>query len=180
MSDLHEDLRANGRRSGVKGFLWALFFSPGFTHLPIHRAARRLFRKGFVGKALSLLLWRLSVLMSGCYFSRMAEIGPGLRLPHPVGIIIGDDVRIGHRVSIYQHVTIGVANSAEADEGGQAYPVIGDDVTIYAGAVLIGPIHVGDGAVIGANSVVTKDVPARTVVAGIPARVIRELPSPGL
>jgi serine O-acetyltransferase len=173
MSALREDLRANGRRSGLVGLVWALVFSPGFVQILLHRASCATMRGGPPGRLLSSLIWRVSVHLSGCYFSRLAEIGPGLRLPHPVGIVIGDSVKIGRNVALYQNVTIGLAEAVE-DGSEKAYPEIGDGVTIYAGAVIIGPIRIGKGAVVGANAVVTRDVPENVTVAGVPARILHE------
>lgn len=73
--------------------------------------------------------------------------------------------RIGRNFTIFQNVTVGYSN------GGK--PQIGDNVTIYSGAVVIGPIKIGDNVEIGANAVVTKDVPSNVVVAGVPAVIIK-------
>lgn len=91
---------------------------------------------------------------------------------HTVGIVIGPCV-IGDNVTIYQNVTIGKRGIGY----GEVSPVIGDGVTIYAGAVVTGPIRIGNNAIIGANSVVLKDVPDGVVVAGVPAKVVSQIPS---
>lgn len=102
-----------------------------------------------------------------CVISFKASIGPKLFLPHPVGIVIGRGVKIGEKVTIYQDVTIG------QNRGG--YPVIGNNVIIYAGAKIVGNIHIGNNVIIGANSVVVDSVPDNTIVAGIPAKVIKSI-----
>ncbi|MBN2447249.1 MAG: hypothetical protein JXO22_11010 [Phycisphaerae bacterium] len=114
---------------------------------------------------------RLVQLFSGLGISTGAEIGPGLLLPHPQAIIIGEFSVIGARARILHGVTLGGAGRKNAD--GQSQPRVGDDVTIGAGAVLIGPITIGDRVSIGANAVVTTDVPNDCTVAGNPARIIR-------
>jgi serine O-acetyltransferase len=86
-------------------------------------------------------------------------------LPHPVGVVISSDSSIGENVSILQNVTIG-------GNGNRIAPRIGDNVTIHSGAVVVGDIDIGDGAVIGANSVVLSDVPPDTTVVGTPARIV--------
>ncbi|MCG9556004.1 serine O-acetyltransferase [Vibrio kanaloae] len=88
------------------------------------------------------------------------------KLPHPIGIVIGHDVKLGEGCTIYQNVTIGSATTKAPQ------PTLGNNVTVYANAVLIGPIHIGDNAVIGANSVVNQDVPPNATVAGAPAKCI--------
>lgn len=89
--------------------------------------------------------------------------------PHPIGIVIHPKVKIGKNCTIFQNVTIGQGKSID----GCDIPQIGSNVTIYANAVIIGGIKIGDNAVIGTGSVVLKDVPDNTVFAGNPAKHIR-------
>lgn len=97
--------------------------------------------------------------------SSKAKIGMRFRIEHMAGIVIGAGAVIGNDVTIYQNVTIGQKN-------GQ-YPQIMDNVTLYAGAKVLGNITVGENSVIGANAVVLSDIPANVVVAGIPARIVK-------
>jgi len=99
----------------------------------------------------------------GCTLASTARLHGGLILPHPMGIVIGGDVVIGPRAWLFQHVTIGGA------PGRVGMPHIGADARIYSGAVVAGPIRIGDGVVIGANSVVSRDVPSRSTVRAIAA-----------
>lgn len=102
------------------------------------------------------------------------KVGPGLRLFHGQALVVNDRVVIGKNCVLRHCTTIGVATT---DSGfGGAAPVIGDDVDIGSNVVILGDIRIGNGAVIGAGSVVVKDVPEGAVVVGNPARVIRVLP----
>ena len=110
-----------------------------------------------------LLSWRLQKKYS-VYFSASAQGGENLSLSHYVGTGIAG-IKIGKNCVIYQNVTLGKRNGVG--------PVLGDNVVIFAGAKVIGGVKIGDHAVIGANSVVVKDVPDNAIVAGVPAKVLR-------
>lgn len=103
-----------------------------------------------------------------CYINPKAKYGKDIRFPHPVGIVIGEGCNIGNNVTIFQNVTLGAARLGEGKEG--RYPNIEDDVTIFAGVVVIGNVIIGKGSTIGANSVVTSSVQPNSVIVGIPGR----------
>ena len=113
---------------------------------------------------------RLNTICCGCIIGRGAEFGPGFVLIHSLGVVINGSVRGGSGVKIEHQVTIG----AEKRQS----PVLGNGVFIGAGAKIIGPVHLGDGAKIGANAVVLTDIPAGATAVGIPARVVRVTESP--
>lgn len=108
---------------------------------------------------------RMNSMFCDCIIGRGTEFGPGLILIHSTGIVINGAVRGGRNVSLEHQVTIGA-------ERRQA-PVLGSDVFVGAGAKIIGPVTIGDGAKIGANAVVVGDVPAHSTAVGIPARIVR-------
>lgn len=109
-------------------------------------------------------------MITGCTINREAKIGDGFHLIHGGNVRIHPDTVIGKNCSILHDVTIGT------NIGREGVPVIGDNVQIGAGAKILGPIKIGDGAVIAANSLVIADVPAGTTAVGVPARA---LPYPG-
>ena len=100
------------------------------------------------------------------WISPECKIGDNIHFMHLDGICIGSGVEIGNNCTIYQQVTIGKEK--------EQFPTIGDNVTIYAGAKILGGIKIGNNAVIGANAVVLKDVPDNCVAVGIPARIIKK------
>lgn len=106
----------------------------------------------------------------GMFISPLAEVPESVVFPHPVGIVIGDGVRIGEGARIYQHVTLGGARVGDWQAGN--YPTVGDSAVIFAGAVIVGSVSLGDNCVVGANAVVTKDVPPGATAVGVPARTI--------
>lgn len=164
---VYADLAAHSHRRGLKGLCITLVFSPGMLTVLLHRMATTLYKGNRVSKLMGKLLWRFNTGRSGCFISLECHIGPGFELPHPTGIVIGDGVRIGAGVSIYQSVTLGRRDASDAD-----YPELGDGVILYAGAVILGPVKLGDRARVGANSVVTRNVIADATVVGAPAKMI--------
>ena len=114
---------------------------------------------------LELFFNRMNTICSGCIIGRGAEFGPGFVLIHSMGVVINGSVRGGTGVKIEHQVTIG----AEKRQS----PILGDGVFIGAGAKIIGPVMVGEGARVGANAVVVADVPPFSTVVGIPAKVVR-------
>lgn len=152
---------------GSRAVLRALVFSPGMLACFSHRLSQRWRRRHPI---LAACVRRAAVAVTGAELHPDAAIGSSLRLAHTVGTVIGAGTVIGSEVTIYQGVTLGAVRMGEGRATSEAYPRIGDRVTIYAGAVVLGGITIGDDAVIGANSVVLTDVPAAHVAVGAPAR----------
>ena len=98
-----------------------------------------------------------------------ATIGKGFFIDHATGVVIGETTIIGENVSMFQGVTLGGVSTST----GKRHPTIGNNVTIGAGAIVLGNITIGDYVKIGAGSVVTKDVPQNCTVVGVPGRVVR-------
>ncbi len=165
------DLRRIGFGDSWPIFFLSLFIRPAFLAAFLFRVAAYFYPRGILGKTFGKIIWRLNVFVSSCDISPEAHIGPGLHIPHPVGIVIGE-ATIGRNVKILQNVALGMRRFDDTDHDPKNYPTVGDDVIICAGAVLAGPVHIGDHAVIGANAVVTHDVPPHTTAVGIPARVV--------
>jgi len=107
--------------------------------------------------------------LTGIEIHPAARIGRGLFIDHGAGVVIGETADIGNDVTLYQGVTLGGTGFAT----GKRHPTVQDNVTIGSGAKLLGPITVGHGAKIGANSVVITDVPANSTVVGNPGHPVR-------
>ena len=120
------------------------------------------------------MLLRISQLLYGVDIAYQADISPGLVLRHPMTVVIGRGCRVGRDVTIFQGVTVGnrLSGSASRPDGS---PVIGDGVTLGAGAKVLGPVEVGAASSVGANSVVTTSIPPSSIAAGIPARVLSRI-----
>lgn len=106
----------------------------------------------------------------GIHASPNARIGKGLRFVHPTSIVIGEHVIAGENLSIYQNSTIGGARIGDVREGNQ--PIIGNNVTVFCGAAVLGRINVGSNVTIAANSTLLKDAPDNSVCVGSPARIV--------
>ena len=115
---------------------------------------------------LARLLQIINLTLTGAELDWRAELGPGLMLEHPQGVEIGDGVVTGSNVVIGLGVLLGSTIHRPSHTG---FPTVGDDVEIWAKASVLGPVHVGDGAVIGAHALVLHDVAAGAVARGVPA-----------
>lgn len=112
---------------------------------------------------LPMLTCQLNIALHGIELPPSVEVGPGLYLPHTVGTVIFAE-KVGRDVTMQGGITLGLRTTAE-------FPSIGDGVFLSAGCRVLGPVTVGDGAVVGANAVVLQDVPPGYVALGVPATV---------
>ncbi len=139
----------------------------GVQALLAHRVAHAMFEAG-VPMAPRTIAY-LSRAVTGVEIHPAARIGEGFFIDHGSGVVIGETAEIGDRVTLYQGVTLG----GTGFQRGKRHPTVGDDVTLGAGAKLLGPVGVGDGAKVGANTVVVDDVPPGATVVGNPGHRVR-------
>ncbi|KPZ51753.1 serine O-acetyltransferase [Pseudoalteromonas sp. P1-25] len=119
---------------------------------------------------LSILIANRLQRSHGIFISPKAKFDRSLTLKHPVGIVIGDGVMIERDVTIYQNVTLGGARVGDSAKNN--YPIIGQGSVIFAGSVIVGKVKIGKNCIVGANSVVVRDVPDFATVVGAPAKVV--------
>ena len=140
---------------------------PGVHALLLHRVANALLIAGI--PILPRMLAYLSRAFTNIEIHPAAEIGESLFIDHGTGVVIGETAEIGDNVTLYQGVTLGGTGFAT----GKRHPTVQDNVTIGSGAKLLGPITIGHGAKIGANTVVITDVPPNATVVGNPGHVVK-------
>jgi serine O-acetyltransferase len=140
---------------------------PGVQALLAHRIAHALHRAGV--PVLPRLVALVARTLTGIEIHHAALIGPGLFIDHGAGVVVGETAEIGEDVTLYQGVTLGGTGFAT----GKRHPTVEDNVTIGSGAKLLGPITIGHGAKIGANTVVIHDVPPNSTVVGNPGHPVR-------
>jgi len=141
---------------------------PGLHARILHRLANTLWYNGF--KWLARFLSHIARGLTGIEIHPGATIGRRFFIDHGMGVVIGETAEIGDDVTLYHGVTLGGTSWKE----GKRHPTLGNGVVVGAGAKILGPITIGDGAKIGSNAVVVKDVPAGATAAGIPARILDE------
>lgn len=168
------------RRSGLD--YWArvvgkLVFAPAVQVVVIFRISALLYKSPLT-RPVSFILRAFTIVWGGTEIHPAAQIGAGLCLVHSQKVLIGEGVVIGKDARISHGVSIGGDAGRYGPQDLAGWPTIGDGVTIALDSIVLGPVTIGDGAVIGAQSFVVKDVPARSVVAGSPARVVRNLDAP--
>jgi serine O-acetyltransferase len=140
---------------------------PGIHALLAYRVAHAMHIAGL--PLLPRLVSMLTRALTGIEIHPAARIGEGLFIDHGAGVVIGETADIGNDVTLYQGVTLG----GTGFQTGKRHPTVEDNVTIGSGAKLLGPITIGHGAKIGANSVVITDVPANSTVVGNPGHPVR-------
>ncbi len=145
---------------------WEIMLYPGVWALGLHRVAHWLY--GAELYWLARFVNHFSRLITAIDIHPGAEIGRNLFIDHGF-VVIGETAEIGDDVTIYQGATLGGTNPTDG-VGGKRHPTIGNGVIISLGAAILGPIKVGNKARIGANAVVTKEVPEGATMVGIPAR----------
>jgi serine O-acetyltransferase len=166
LSGLVEYLDSVKARDPAARSRWEILLYPGVLALGLHRVAHWL----FLGELyfLARLINHIGRFLTAIDIHPGAEIGRNFFIDHGF-VVIGESAVIGDDVTLYQHVTLGGTNPTNGVPG-KRHPTIGDGVIIGSGAQVLGPIRVGPRARIGANAVVTKDVPEGATMVGIPAR----------
>jgi serine O-acetyltransferase len=146
------------------------FLYPGVHAIWLYRLGHVLWGKGhfFAARALSMF----GRFLTGVEIHPAAKIGPGLFIDHATGVVIGETAELGSDVTLYHGVTLGGRSLAK----GKRHPTLGDRVVVGAGAKILGPITIGAGTNVGANSVVLESMPPNAVVVGVPGKVVRRDP----
>jgi serine O-acetyltransferase len=167
-STLREDLQnARAHDPAARGDVENALVYSGLHAIWSYRLAHRMWaRPALRGPA--RILTQLTRFLTGIEIHPGATIGRRFFIDHGMGVVIGETTEIGDDVMLYHGVTLGGRTLQQV----KRHPTIGNRVTIGAGAKVLGPVHIGDDSAIGANSVVTRDVPAESTATGIPA-VIR-------
>ncbi|MBK1734284.1 serine O-acetyltransferase [Halorhodospira abdelmalekii] len=169
LSRLREDIRCVMERDpAARNAFDVVTTYPGFHALLLHRLANRLWRWRL--RWLARLIGLFSRWLTGIEIHPGARIGRRFFIDHGMGVVVGETADVGDDVTLYHGVTLG----GTSWQSGKRHPTLGNDVIVGAGAKLLGPIRVGDGARIGSNAVVLKNVPAGATMVGIPARQVGE------
>lgn len=182
MSNWRRDLyAARDRDPAARNALEVAVLYPGVHAIWAYRLAHWLWVRDqrFLGRAVS----QIARGITGIEIHPGASIGPGLFIDHGMGVVIGETAEVGADVTIYHGVTLG---GTTLDRGKKRHPTIGDRVIIGAGAKVLGAIVIGDDSRIGANSVVVRAVPPKSVVVGVPGQIVsrsrvqHDVPEPDL
>ncbi|BDS49338.1 serine O-acetyltransferase [Rhodoluna sp. KAS3] len=168
MIRFREDIRTGIERDpATYGALELVLTSPGLHALWQHRINHALYKSGF--RVLSRVLATGTRFWTGVEIHPGATVGRRVFIDHGMGVVIGETAIIGDDVLIYHGVTLGGRENITA----KRHPTIGNNVVIGAGAIVLGNITIGDGSSIGAGTIVTKDLPANSVVVGPQMRTIK-------
>ena len=161
------------RDPAARSHLEVVLLYPGFHAVVFYRLGHWLWEREL--KFLGRFVTQVGRLLTGIEIHPGAEIGCCFVIDHGAGVVVGETAEIGDNVTLYHDVTLGgVAPSVDsaAQVGIKRHPTLGNGVIVGSGAQILGPITVGDDARVGANAVVTQDVPAGVTAVGIPAKII--------
>ena len=159
------------RDPAAKSKLSLILTYPGVKAVFFHRIANFFHLAKF--HLVARIISQLSRFLTGIEIHPGAKIGKNLFIDHGMGVVIGETSEIGNNVTIYHMATLGgIAPSINSNNQRQVkrHPTLGDCVVVGSGAQILGPVMVGTHAKVGANAVVTKDVPENAVMVGIPAK----------
>lgn len=154
------------RDPAARNWLEVIVCYPGFHALVLHRLAHWLHHHGVV--FFPRLISHIARLFTGIEIHPGATIGRGVFIDHGMGVVIGETAIVGDDCLIYQGVTLG----GTGKETGKRHPTLGKSVVVGAGAKILGNIHIGDRARVGAGSIVLRDVPSNCTAVGVPGRNI--------
>lgn len=154
------------RDPAARSVLETIFTCPGFQAIVMHRFSHWLWRRKL--RFLARFSAHLARFLTGVEIHPGAVMGKRFFIDHGMGIVIGETSEIGDNCSIYHGVTLG----GTTWQKGKRHPTLHDNVVVGAGAKILGPVTIGEGARIGSNAVVVKDVPPGATVVGIPGRVV--------
>jgi len=164
---MRKDIQAVFKRDpAARNLCEVVFCYPGLHAIWLYRLAHFLWTREFI--SLARFISHVSRFLTGIEIHPGAKIGKRFFIDHGMGVVIGETSEIGDDVLIYQGVVLGGTTL----ERKKRHPTIGNYVVIGAGATILGPVKIGDGARIGSGSVVVKSVPAGATVVGIPGRVM--------
>ncbi len=164
---LKEDLdNARAHDPAARGDVENALVYSGLHAIWAHRAAHALWQKGGVAKGLARILAQFTRFLTGIEIHPGAKIGRRFFIDHGMGVVIGETAEIGDGVMLYHGVTLGGRSLAKV----KRHPTLEDNVTVGAGAKVLGPVVIGAGSAIGANAVVTRDCPPNSIVVGIPGK----------
>jgi serine O-acetyltransferase len=167
LSALREDLRnARAHDPAARGDVENALVYSGLHAIWSHRLAHRMWAQPAL-RGPARILTQFTRFLTGIEIHPGATIGRRFFIDHGMGVVIGETTEIGDDVMVYQGVTLGGRTMQQV----KRHPTIGNRVTIGAGAKVLGPLYIGDDSAIGANAVVTRDVPAESIATGIPAVV---------
>ena len=159
------------RDPAAKSIIGIILTYPGVKAVFLHKVSHFFHLAGFelIGRIIS----HITRFFTGVEIHPGAKIGKNLFIDHGMGVVIGETSEIGNNVTIYHNVTLGgIAPSINSNDqrNMKRHPTLHDNVVVGSGAQILGPVVIGKNSLIGANAVVTKDVPEKSIMVGIPAK----------